>query len=398
MKHLLRTETSQGFGLPATQPQTLVITHQGSGQQYTQPLVWRKTATGGESAESTLAIPQAAKLGDYSIELRGSGNARSFYTSQFRVEEFRLPVLEGRVTPAGKEPLVNAKSVPVEVQVNYVSGGPAANLPVRVSALVKTKYLSFADFEAFSFSAPRGKKDTVTAGDEETESSDTDARVIADKLPLTLDKNGANKTTVAEVPTAKQPQDLLLEATYSDPNGEVQTIRSTRTLWPAAVVAGIKTEGWVSSDKTIKFQALALDLGGKAKEGVALEVKATARIVTTTRKRMVGGFYTYDNKTRVKDLGNVCSGKSDSRGLLLCDTTLSEPGEVELVVTAKDANGNSIQAASSVFVTKQGELWFGGENNDRIDLLPEKKSYQPGETARFQVRMPFRFATALLTV
>jgi len=398
MKHLLRTETSKGFGLPPTQPQTLVVTHQGSGQQFSQSLVWRKTATGGQSAESTFAIPPAAKLGGYSIELRGSGDAQTFYTSQFRVEEFRLPVLEGRIAPSGNEQLVNVKTVPVDVQVNYVSGGPASNLPVRVSALVKKKYIGFADFEAFHFSPPRGQTDTVSAGDEEAESSNTDARVIADKLPLSLDKNGAGKATIADVPQSKQPQDLLLEATYSDPNGEVQTIRSTRTLWPAAVVAGIKTEGWVSSGKQIKFQALALDLGGKAKEGVALEVKATARIVTTTRKRMVGGFYTYDNKTTVKDLGSVCSGKSDSRGLLLCDTTLGQPGEVELVVTAKDSSGNSIQAASSVYVTRQGELWFGGENHDRIDLLPEKKSYQPGETAKFQVRMPFRFATALLTV
>jgi uncharacterized protein YfaS (alpha-2-macroglobulin family) len=398
MKHLLRTETSQGFGLPDAYPATLVITHQGSGQQYTQALAWRKTATGGQSAESTFAIPQAAKLGLYAVELRGAGSERSYTTSQFRVEEFRLPVFEGRVAPAGKEQLVNARSVPVDVQVNYVSGGPAANLPVRVSALAKAKYLRFSDFDAFSFSPPRGKKDTVSAGDEETESSDTDSRVIADKLALTLDKNGAGKTTIADVPASKQAQDLLLEATYSDPNGEVQTIRSTRTLWPAAVVAGIKTEGWVSSGKQIKFQALALDLSGKPTEGVALEVKATARIVTTTRKRMVGGFYTYDNKTTVKDLGSVCSGKSDSRGLLLCDTALSEPGEVELVVTAKDSSGNSIQAAASVYVTKQGELWFGGENHDRIDLLPEKKIYQPGETAKFQVRMPFRFATALLTV
>ena len=94
----------------------------------------------------------------------------------------------------------------------------------------------------------------------------------------------------------------------------------------------------------------------------------------------------------------MCSGKSDARGLLLCDTSVNEAGEVELVVSAKDSAGNKAQAASSVYVTKQGELWFGGENHDRIDLLPEKKSYNPGETARFQVRMPFRFATALVAV
>ena len=401
MKHLLRSETSQGFGLTSAQPGTLVVTHVGSGQQYTQPLAWRKTATGGQSAESTFAIPPAAKLGLYQVELRGGNHDPSFYTGQFRVEEFRLPVLEGRVTPADKKALVNAKAVPVDVQINYVAGGGAAHLPVRVSALVRGKYLNFADFSEFSFQSPRGNRDNRTDGEEEADAT-SDAKVIADKLPLSLDKNGAGKVTVDKVPASRQPQDLLLEATYSDPNGEVQTIRSTQTLWPAGVVTGIKTEGWVSlsggSSQKIKFQALALDLTGKPQADVALEVKATARIVTTTRKRMVGGFYTYDNKTTLKELGSVCSGKSDSRGLLLCETSLSEAGEVELVVTAKDPAGNSIQAASSVYVTKQGELWFGGENHDRIDLLPEKKSYQPGETAKFQVRMPFRFATALVAV
>ncbi|OYU45925.1 MAG: alpha-2-macroglobulin, partial [Burkholderiales bacterium PBB4] len=397
MKHLLRTQTSQGFGLSTKEPQELSITHVGSGQQYTQPLAWRKTPTGGVSAASSFAIPQGAKLGVYQVELRGGRNDSSFATAQFRVEEFRLPVLEGRISPADKKALVNLDKVPVDVQINYVSGGGASQLPVRVSALVRSKFLAFDDFSEFSFAAPRADRSKSNPGEEEqTASSDT--RVVADKLPLTLDKAGTGKTSVEKLPKSRQPQELLLEATYSDPNGEVQTLRSTHILWPAAVVAGVKTEGWVSSGKKIKFQALALDLGGRPQEGVPLEVKATARIVTTTRKRMVGGFYTYDNKTSTKELGNVCSGKSDSRGLVLCETELNEAGEVELVVTAKDSAGNTIQAASSVYVTKQGELWFGGDNNDRIDLLPEKKSYQPGETAKFQVRMPFRFATALVAV
>ena len=397
MKHILRTENSTGFGVPNKKPETLVITHVGSGQQYTQPLAWRNTATGGQSAQSTFATPPAAKLGVYQVELPGKDEGRSFYTGQFRIEEFRLPVFQGSVAAADKKPWVNAKAVPVDVQINYVAGGPAVSLPVRVSALVRAKSLSFSDFEEFSFSPPRGKQSTTTEGEEEA-SSNLDTKVIADKLPLNLDKSGTGKLTLDKLPASRQPQELLLEATYADPNGEMQTIRSTTTLWPAAVVTGIKTEGWVSTSKKIKFQALALDLGGKMLANVPLDVKASARIVTTSRKRMVGGFYTYDNKTTVKDLGSVCNGKSDSRGLLLCEAALTEPGEVELVVTAKDADGNTIQAASSVYVTRQGELWFGGEDHDRMDLLPEKKSYQPGETAKFQVRMPFRFATALVAV
>jgi hypothetical protein len=395
MKHIIRSETRNGFALPAAElPSELAITHTGSGQQFTQALAWRRTATGGLSAENQFQVPPAAKLGLYQVELRGGRGGTS---GEFRVEEFRLPVLEGRIAPADKKPLVQPKAVPAELQVNYVAGGGAANLPVRVSALVRRKSLQFPDYGEFSFEPPRGAREGGSEGEEEAAATQ-DARVIADKLPVTLDRNGAGKVTVPEVPVARQPQELLLEASYADPNGEVQTLRHTATLWPAGVVAGIRTEGWVSAKQQIGFQALALGLDGKPAAGVPLEVRAMARVVTTSRKRMVGGFYTYDNKTEVKDLGKVCSGKSDARGLLLCETKLGEAGEVELVVTATDAQGHAATAASSVWVTRQGELWFGGENHDRIDVLPEKKAYQPGETARLQVRMPFRFATALVTV
>ncbi len=423
MKSLIRTQTRKGFGLPDGTPDTLVITHQGSGQQFTQPLAWRKTATGGLSAENSFAIPAAAKLGVYEVQLRSGGakknnnesdedeedgGGRSFATGIFRVEEFRLPVLEGRIAPSDKKPLVAATAVPTDVQINYVAGGGAANLPVRVSAMVRGKSLSFSDYDAFSFSPPRpveaaGLQAATAAGPEATGgeedlNSASDTRVIADKLPLTLNKDGAGKLTIDKVPKVKAARELLLEATYADPNGEVQTIRSTQTLWPAGVIAGIKTEGWVSTAQKVKFQALALDLAGKPQAGVTLNVRAVARITTTSRKRMVGGFYTYDNKTETKDIGTVCSGKSDARGLLLCETELKDAGEVELVASATDSEGRDARAASSVYVTKQGELWFGGEDNDRIDVLPEKKSYQPGEIAKFQVRSPFRFATALVSV
>src|SRR5690606_3505588 len=38
------------------------------------------------------------------------------------------------------------------------------------------------------------------------------------------------------------------------------------------------------------------------------------------------------------------------------------------------------------------------EDSDRMDLLPEKRRYEPGEALRLQVRMPFRAATALVAV
>ena len=157
---------------------------------------------------------------------RHSGyDTRSFSSGEFRVEEFRLPVLQGRIQPADKKSLVNVTTVPTDVQISYVAGGPAMNLPVKVSALVRAKGLSFADYDAFSFNPPQKEKKTGS-GDEEEATSGQDQRVIADKLPLRLDKNGAGKLVLDKVPTSRQAQELLLEATYADPNGEVQTIRN----------------------------------------------------------------------------------------------------------------------------------------------------------------------------
>src|SRR3546814_15361032 len=41
---------------------------------------------------------------------------------------------------------------------------------------------------------------------------------------------------------------------------------------------------------------------------------------------------------------------------------------------------------------------FRSDNGDRMDVIAEQPRYDAGDTAKFQVRMPFREATALVTV
>ncbi len=49
----------------------------------------------------------------------------------------------------------------------------------------------------------------------------------------------------------------------------------------------------------------------------------------------------------------------------------------------------------STWLVGDDDWWFGGDNGDRMDVIPEQLEYKAGETAKFQVRMPFREATAL---
>ena len=112
----------------------------------------------------------------------------------------------------------------------------------------------------------------------------------------------------------------------------------------------------------------------------------------------MGGFYAYEYTTEVKKVAKVCEGKTDDKGLLICEAASPVSGEVILQAESIDRDGNKTVVNREVWVAGSGEWWFNVSDNDRIDLLPEKKRYEPGEKAVFQVRMPFRNATALVSV
>jgi len=407
MKHFVRLETSLGLAaVPAERlPTRVKIVHQGSGQETVFPLTW---TANGRSALTTWNIPPAAKLGVYEIVLerdpdlpgaavtrRDEMRERTWSSGNFRVEEFRLPLVDARVS-GPKAAQVAASAVAVDVQMSYFSGGAMAGAPLRGSAVLKTRSPGFAGYDEFSFDPPRDPGEQ--AGGESDVVERDDGRLVADKVPLVTDRNGVATFVVKELPAASRPASLDAEITFNDPNGEVQTSATRIDLWPSAVVVGVKASSWASARGRAQFSVVVLDTSGKPVKGQAVSVRGRVTQVITTRKRLVGGFYAYDNRTEVKELGKLCSGSSDERGLVLCDANLESAGQVDLIALASDAQGHPAEAAASVWITKQGELWFAQDNDDRIDVLPEKKRYEPGETARLQVRMPFREASALVAV
>ncbi|MFL6719734.1 MAG: alpha-2-macroglobulin family protein, partial [Burkholderiaceae bacterium] len=395
MKHLMRVETGKGLALPPARdlPNRVRIMHQGSGQEFRFPLAWRAEG----SAETTFAIPPQARLGRYEVMLdhgrvepgSNEGNndrdepGRRYVSGSFRVEEIRLPVLQGRIAPP-KSPQVAPKEVPLTVQLNYLNGGGAAGLPVQLTALLRKRTPSFPAYEGFRFAGSN-------------EENEEEQKIMADKLAVRLDRNGIASTAVRELPALTGAAELLTEMRFADPNGEIQTISQTVPLWPA-VVAGIKMENWISAGKRNRLTALALGLDGQPRAGMPMEISAVRHSRNAHRKRMVGGFYAYENETVSKALGQLCSGKSDARGLFVCEADLGEAGEIELTASASDEAGRRSQASTTVWVSGADDVWFGAGNQDRMDLLPERKQYQPGETAVFQARMPFRQATALVAI
>jgi len=404
MKHLARAPTGAGFGIPAANelPAAAEIEHVGSGQKF--KLDVRFDAQG--IAESVWKIPAEAKLGVYQLSWGARREVAS--NAEFRVEAFRVPLMRA-VLAAPKEPLVKSASAKLDAAVAYLAGGPAANLPVKIRYRVEERGVSFADYADFRFGGAPLKEGIQTGSVSDIWSQFDPDEDNAEQAPaersgptasrsLTLDQAGTATIAIDKLPAIDRPASLVVEMEYSDPNGELLAVAARVPMHPAGLYVGVKPEGWAASKNGVRAQIVALDASGKPLAGRAVAVDVYERKTYSNRRRLLGGFYAYDSTTETRRIGSGCSGTTDARGLMFCSVKPSATGELILLARAKDDAGRESLATAGVWVRGDDDWWFEPANNDRIDLIPEKKRYEPGETAKFQVRMPFREATVLVTV
>ena len=395
MKHVLRRETMAGFGRfpPDQQPTTTVIRHLGSNETYELPLSWDAAGL----AEQSWPIPAGAKLGQYDVSLKlGS---QQWTSGNFRLEQFRVPLMKASVQLPG-EPQVGATAVPVDVAIQYLAGGPAAELPVILRAQIRDREPPRPpDFEHTTFANGPVKEGIVRERDsEDQEPAGAQKPGVHQRQQLALDAAGTAHAEISSLPAVTTVRELLTEVEYRDPNGEAQTAAATVPLWPAALLPGIEAEHWAGVKKSVKATVVVLDTHGKPVAGAPVRVDVFQRRLYSHRKRLVGGFYAYEHIEETSRVASFCDGVTDAQGLLECAGAPPKDGELILQATVTDAAGRSAAAHESVYVSGDSEWGFPVEDSDRIDVVPEKREYEPGDTARLQVRMPFKRATALVTV
>ena len=423
MKHILRQHTTKGFSqvIQNQMPYLVSIQHYGSGQKYEFPLKWDANGV----AETTWSIPKDAKLGHYGVLLlektrkkrnkyfdRIEGKmetsqeyeeSRSWTSGSFRVEEFRIPLTKGTIQPPAV-PLIHAKEATLDLNVQYLAGGGASLLPVKVRYEIEPRYISPPEgFEDFVFSNGPVKEEIVRRGEvleseEEGEGIEDKKKIKPPSIDLVLDRSGSARTTISNLPEVEMPKEILAEMEFKDPNGEIQTVSSRIPLWNSNYLIGIKPDSWAVSKDAFKFHVAVVNLSGKPIPGSSVKVELFQRQTLTHRKRLVGGFYAYEHSVETKRIATLCEGKTNSKGLLICEAQSPVSGNVIIQAESFDNAGNRTVASRDVWVAGKGEWWFEVSDQDRIDLIPEKKRYEPGEKAVFQVRMPFREATALITI
>lgn len=402
MKHLLRRRTLNGIESPADSdlPNTLTIKHAESGQEYVQRVKFEDG-----SSESLWNVPENARHGVYNLYLSQSDDggkatgsrARVLFAGAFRVSEFRVPLMRAYIRPPATVP-PKASSVEVLVGASYLAGGAASKLPVRLRYDLRPRAMTVPrEFEGYTFANGPVKSGIVRRGADSREEAEQSVKQ-PHRVEATLDEHGAAAVTIDKLPAIEQPMEIAAELEYSDPNGEIQTVANSIPLWNAERQVGIATEYWLPHEKQSTVKLAVIDQSGMPVSGAPLVLTLFERKVYSHRKRLVGGFYAYEHVSDTSRHSEVCQVTTGGDGTATCSFKPSSGGSFLLQAETRDGAGN-ISLAHAATYASDGTGWdFEPENVDRIDLVPERKSYEPGEIARFQVRMPFQRATALVTV
>lgn len=424
MQHVARRHTTGGFSfVPAEQlPDRILISLSGGDDQYELPISWKNGV-----ADTDWKIPDGAKLGRYIVSFlrpgekaEGSGRddgeemeandwspqTRLWNGGSFRVADFRLPVLKAEVITGGGKPLVSGNEVRADMRLSYIAGGGAMGEKVRLRSEMRPTWLQGKDgFENFIIGTAPVDESRLKSN---TGADELKPVVFDDQRDLVLDREGTKSVGLKNIPAWQQPADVFTEMEYNDPSGETRTAGTLQRWFPGERVVGISAEPMQKDDAPIALSVATFDTRLDPAGSSAWSVKAWYRRAFVHRKRMLGGVYSYDTQYTLTPLGEVCKGTSDAKGLARCSFARpqKEKGQssAELVVEARvvDSQARVAYATTTIWqgsLYEDGEeYWFGQDESERIDLIADKKRYEPGDTAQIQVRMPFREATALVSV
>ena len=129
--------------------------------------------------------------------------------------------------------------------------------------------------------------------------------------------------------------------------------------------------------------------------GVPVTVTLTQIQWNSVRRTEGNGFYTWDTERKEVPIGswNVTTTAEP----VPLQVALPNGGYFVLVATAHDTNKRFTVTRSSFYALGDGYTAWERFDHNRIELVPERKTYKPGDTARIMIQSPWERATALVT-
>ena len=340
-----------------------------------------------------IKLGDEAPLGEYGIEAQIGGELQPA-SGSFRVAEYRKP--EFRVTASAPTTAIAGDHVTVTVQADYYFGAPMQNAQVewRMSSSdyqysLPDEWYSFADWDEYYWMW--GREGDTSPGLYADGRGTTDAQGrFAFSVPVDLSK-------------VKHSQSLAFEVTVVDENSQAVSAYAATVAHKSNLYIGARSRYYVARpDEPLEIQLVTADADHKLLAGVPLTVTLVERQWRSVRVKNAQGQYSWDNSIEERPVATQ-TVTTTVNGLVNATVIPPRGGTYKVVVTARDAGrtsspGDEVKASTYFWTWGAEYVNWGVQNNDRITLVTDKRSYQPGDVAEVLVTAPFSGSTALVTM
>jgi uncharacterized protein YfaS (alpha-2-macroglobulin family) len=382
-KVVLRSDTPSGMQLlPAGTAVDVVVTDSHAKE------VDKRTVTLNDwsSAEWMWSVPADSVLGDYSINARVASQ-RLMANGEFLVAAYRRPEFRVDVTLKAPSTLAGTKLNGV-ITGKYLFGSPMASRPVKWTYSKTPLY-----------DVPHAIRERFSEEQWEFLGEDAENRrehETIDTKEQKLDAKGDLKLALDTELAAGAPWSYTLEGNVTDISRQQIAGRTSFRVDPAPWYIGLKTPPYFTeAAKGIDTSIVAASLDGTATPGVKVSVDLHRVQWNSVRESTGNGFYNWTSERKELPAGHW-DVTTETTPVPL-HMPVSEGGEYHVVATATDAEGRSTTTRMYLYTVGEGYTAWERYDHNRIDLVPEKKTYKPGDTARIMVKSPWEHATALLT-
>ncbi|HXG55448.1 MAG TPA: MG2 domain-containing protein [Vicinamibacterales bacterium] len=308
----------------------------------------------------------------------------SFLVAAYRRPDFRVDVTLSSASAMAGDPLSGI------VGARYLFGAPMGTRPVKWSLDKSPRHEAPA-----AITEKFGDDRWVFVGYSEREGAvvptsniRSDAAKLANDgtLPLKLDtKRGAGV-----------PYVYTLEGDVEDVSRQHIANRGSILVHPAPWYVGVRRPSYFLEQKAgLKTEIIAVGIDGTPAAGVPVDVTLTRVQWTSVRRAEGNGFYTWDTERKEIPAGKwTVTTTTDPVAL---SVPFASGGYFLLEATGRAADGRFAVTRTSFYVLGDGYTAWERFDHNRIELVPERKTYKPGDTARIMIQSPWEKATALVT-
>ncbi|MCY3658468.1 MAG: Ig-like domain-containing protein [Caldilineaceae bacterium] len=330
-------------------------------------------------------VPEDANSGRGWIEMYpdpNNGAEGHWAHLEYRIEEFRRPEFEVSVTGPGTDAWLGSEIL-FETGAGYYGGGPldGADVTWRIAGS-QAEYSPpgwdryqfglgrwFPWRHGFEFDGPRRGADDESA-----------------LLDGSLDVRGRHAVAVLAEADLPVPYAVTASATVQDLSRQTQTGSSRTLMHPASLYVGARTDTYLARiDEAYPVELVVVGIDGSPVAGAEIIVEASLPGLET-------GFRLPVDTDEVRSCTLVSALEP-----VFCDLKFASGGQWQISITVRDSLNRPNLTRLERWVYGTG-LIMDSNRQENVQLVPDRETYQPGDTARVMVVPPFAPAYGLYVV